>query len=52
MKTVRDCHLERGDGVLVRDGLEVLVQMVHQGSASGYVQLRDDVIGDVVEVLD
>ncbi|KAJ8525203.1 hypothetical protein ON010_g15912 [Phytophthora cinnamomi] len=43
---------ERRDGVLVRNGLEVLVQVVHERRARGDVEARDLVLRDVVQVLD
>ena len=43
-------YLQRSDGILVWDGLQVLIQVIDQGRASGDVQLRDDVIWDIVQI--
>jgi hypothetical protein len=43
-------YLQRSYGILVWDGLQVLVQVVDQRSACGDVQLCDDVIRDIVQI--
>jgi hypothetical protein len=43
-------YLQRSDSILVWDGLQVLVQVVDQGSACGDVQLCDDIIRDIVQI--
>lgn len=42
---------QRAERTLLRDGLHVVIQLVHQGSAGGDVELGDDILADVVEVL-
>lgn len=43
---------ERTDGILVRNWLQVLIQLIDQGYSSGDVQGRNLLVGDVVQVLD
>eukprot|EP00962_Isochrysis_galbana_P012162 scaffold3431_cov128-Isochrysis_galbana.AAC.2 len=47
----QEATVERRDGALHLDGLEVLVQLVHERNARRDLQAGDLLVGDVVEVL-
>ncbi len=43
---------ERCPSLRVPDRLQVVIEGVDEGDASGYVELGDCVVGDAIEVLD
>ena len=43
--------LERGDGVGVRDGLEIVIELVDEGNSRRNVQSTDLLVGNVIQIL-
>lgn len=43
--------LKRSNGIGMRDGLEIIIELINQWNARRYVQSADFLVGDVVQIL-